>query len=451
MKYLQKSSALIIILLIQFVAVGQDKVLDEVIAVIGDEIATKSEVEIKYAAVLAEGIKVTDNTRCEVFEDLMYTKILLNQAKVDSIAVSDSQVEGELDRRIRYYIGQFGSEQAMERYYKKSVPKIKEEMRTSLKDQLLIQGMQAQITSAVKVTPEEVASYYDEIPKDSIPLINAEVEVAQIVIYAPTSETSIKAVKEKLRAYKKRIQEGEKFSTIAVLYSEDVESAKRGGEIGFVGKAEVEPEFSAAAFSLKEGQVSPIIKTRYGYHIIQLIERRGTKVNVRHILIKPKLDPVSMEKAKVKLDSIANLINSDSISFTMAAKRYSEDKETNKSGGLIVNPYNSSSMYSMDDLDPSIFFVIDKMEAGDMSVSDQIQDPRSKPGYRLILLKKRTKPHQANLKDDYQKIKSAALANKEQKELERWIKRAIKNTYLKISPEYITGCEFQQDWSNAVQ
>lgn len=451
MKYLRKSSLLLIILFIQTLAFAQSKVLDEVIAVVGDEIATKSEVEVKYSSFLSEGMKITDNTRCEIFEDLMYSKILLNQAKVDSVEVSDSQVEGELDRRIRFYIAQFGSEQAMEKYYKKSVAKIKDEMRSSLKEQLLIQGMQAEITANVKVTPEDVESYYNDIPEDSLPLINAEVEVAQIVAYAPTSDEAVKYIKDKLREYKKRILEGEKFSTIAVLYSDDTESAKVGGEIGFVGKAEVEPEFSAAAFALKEGQVSPIVKTRFGYHIIQLIERRGTKINVRHILLKPKLEQASMDKAKNKLDSIANLINSDSLNFSQAAKLFSEDEETNKSGGLIVNPYTSSSMYSMDDLDPSLFFVIDKMEEGEMSVPVRIQDPRSKPGYRLILLKKRTKPHQASLKTDYQKIKSAALANNEQRELEDWIKRAIQNTYIKISPEYTKGCKFQQDWSNVAQ
>lgn len=451
MRFIRINSLLLITCLFSLGSFAQPKVLDGVIAIVGDEIATKSEVEIKYTALVTQGADINDNTRCEVFEDLMFSKLLLNQAKVDSIEISDSQVEGELDRRIRYYIGQFGSEEAMERYYKKTIPKIKDEMRKSLREQLLIQGMQGNITAGVKVTPDEVDQYYKSIPEDSLPLINAEVEVAKIVAYAPTSQVTIKAVKDKLREYKKRIQEGEKFSTIAVLYSEDTESAKRGGEIGFVGRAEVEPEFSAASFSLKEGQVSPIVKTKYGYHIIQLIERRGTKVNVRHILLKPKLDPNSMDKAKRKLDSIANLISADSISFANAAKRFSDDEETNKSGGLIVNPYTSSSMYSMDDLDPSLFFVIDKMEKGEVSLPVQIQDPRSKPGYQLIMLRKRTEPHKANLKDDYQKIKSAALANKEQEELQKWIQRAINNTYIKIAPEYTKGCKFQQDWKTAIQ
>lgn len=446
MKYLRSISILFFALVLSSSLFSQAVVLDEVIAVIGDEIATKAELESKKSSLVSQGAAITDQTRCQVLEEILYGKMLLNQAKVDSIEVTESQVEAEMDRRMRYFISQIGSEQALEAYYKKPISKIKSELRQSLREQLLIQGMQGKITADVKVTPEEVRSYFDQIPEDSLPLINAEVEIAQIVAYAPTSRASVRDAKEKLRDYKKRILEGEKFSTLAVLYSEDQGSAVKGGEIGFVGRAEVEPEFSAAAFSLKDGQVSPIVKTRYGYHIIQLIERRGTKVNVRHILIKPKLDPASMEKAKQKLDSIAKLIESDTISFHEAAKKFSDDEDTRKGGGVLVNPYTSSSMYSMDDLDPSLFFVIDKMEVGEVSVPVQLSDPRSKPGYRLLQLKKRTKPHKANLKDDYQKIKTAALSDKEQKELQNWISKSIGNTYIQIDTEYTQGCKFEQDW-----
>ncbi|KAA3649621.1 MAG: peptidylprolyl isomerase [Bacteroidetes bacterium] len=446
MKYIVKSSLSLILVLISFWATSQEKTIDEIIAVVGDEIATKAELETKYSAIIAQGIKIDDNTKCDVLEDVLYAKILLNQANLDSVEVSDGQLEGELDRRMRYFIGQIGSEQALEAYYKKPISKIKEELRESLKEQMLIQAMQGNISADLKVTPEEVKSYFNNLPKDSIPLINAEVEVAQIVAYAPTSQKAVNEVKAKLREYKDRVLKGEKFSTLAVLYSEDKGSAVKGGEIGFVGRAEVEPEFSAAAFALKPGQVSPIIKTQFGFHIIELIERRGTKINVRHILLKPKLDPISMEKAKSKLDSIALLIKSDSISFSDAAKKFSEDEDSKKGGGLIVNPYSSTSFFSMDDLDPSLFFVIDKMEEGEMSVPVLIADPRSKPGYRILLLKRRTKPHTANLKDDYQRIKSAALAEKEQAELELWVKNAIERTYIKIDEEYTKGCQFNQDW-----
>lgn len=425
---------------------AQSTVLDEVIAVVGDEIATKSELESKYSSLLSQGGKVDDQTKCGVLEDVLYSKLILNQAKIDSVEITDNQLQSEMDRRMRYFVSQFGSEGAMESFYKKPMSKIKDEMRKSLKEQMLIQAKQSEITAGTKVTPLEVETYYNKIPKDSLPLINSEVEIAQIVAYAPTSKASIKEVRDKLRNYKKRVLEGEKFSTLAVLYSEDQGSAIKGGEIGFVGKAEVEPEFSAAAFALKDGQVSPIVKTRFGYHIIQLIERRGSKVNVRHILLKPKLDPLSMEKAKNKLDSIAKIIQNDSLDFSLAARRYSDDEDTKKGGGIIVNPYTSSSLYPMDDLDPSLFFVIDKMDIGEISAAVQIQDPRSKPGYRLIKLMRRTKPHQANLKDDYQKIKSAALSEKEQESLQNWVKRAIEKTYVKVNEKYVKGCELQQSW-----
>lgn len=435
------------LLLITNVKGQKEVILDEVIAIVGDEIGTKYELESKYSNFLGQnGALVTDNSKCEVLEDMLYAKMLLNQAKIDSVEVGASQVESELDRRMRYFIGQIGSEQALEAYYKKPISKIKEEIRSSLKEQLTVQTMQGRISDGISVTPEEVRRYYEKIPEDSLPLMNAEVEVAQIVINAKTSQRSISAVKSKLREYKDRITQGEKFSTLAVLYSEDKGSAVKGGEIGFVGKAEVEPEYAAAAFKLKQGAVSPIVKTRYGYHIIQLIERRGAKINTRHILLKPKEDSESLAKAKAELDSIAVLIQEDKISFESAAKKYSDDEETRNNGGIIVNPFNTSSMTAMDDLEPAIFLVIDKMEVNEISESVPVQDPRKKSGYRLLRLNKRTSPHRASLERDYQKVKSAALAEKEQSVLQDWMKDAVERTYIKLDKNYIEGCKFMQPW-----
>ena len=448
MKYMNKAYLSLIFLgiLTNFVTAQKGVVLDEVIAVVGDQIATKSELENKYAAYLGQGAKVDDNTKCQIFEDILYSKMLVNQAELDSVVVDESQIEGELDRRIRYYIGQIGSQEAMEAYYKKPLAKIKEEFRDPIREQMTLQRMQGEITTGVSVTPEDVREYFEKIPKDSLPLINAEVELAQITIYAKTPSSAIKEVKDKLNEYRKRVNEGEKFSTLALLYSEDKGSALKGGEIGFVGKGEVEPEFGAAAFKLKTGNVSAIIETRYGYHIIQLIERRGNKVNVRHILLKPKQDKASFEKAKTSLDSIASKIESGKLSFQDAAKIYSEDDNTKKNGGIIANPQTNSSMTPMDELEPSLFFVIDEMEVGDVSKPVVISDPRSKPGYRILKVLKRTEPHRASLEKDYQKIKSAALAEKEQKVLQDWIKNNIYKTYIRLNLEYCTNCEFQQAW-----
>lgn len=451
MKFIIKLFAVIILSSsIQLKAQEQSIVLDKIIAVVGDEIITKAELESNYAGLITKGMKVTDNSRCEVLEDILFSKMLLNQAKVDSVEVTDGQVEGEMDRRLRYIISQIGSEEKMVEYYKKPLSKIKDEMRESMRDQLLIQAMQGEITSDVSITPDEVKNFYDRIPEDSLPLMNAAVEVAQIVINAKTSTESIREVKEELNEYRRRVNEGEKFSTLAVLYSEDEGSATRGGEIGFVGKAEVEPEFSAASFRLKAGQVSPVIKTRFGYHIIQLIERRGNKVNVRHILLKPSIDTKSLLKAKQRIDSIAGLIAADSLSFEAAARRFSDDEDTKQNGGKIVNPYTASTMTEMDQLDPSLFFVIDNMSVGDISEAVQISDPRKQAGYRIIKLNKRTEPHRASLKTDYQAIKGAAKAEKEQIKLEEWMVTAAEKTYVKIDEEYAKGCLFMQDWNENI-
>jgi len=421
-------------------------VLDEVIAVVGDQIATKSELENKYYAYIAQGANVDDNTKCEILEDILYSKMLVNQAELDSVVVDEAEVEGTMDRKIRYIMAQIGSKEAMEEYYKKTVTQIKAEMRDDTRQQLILQRMQGEITSGVSVTPEDVRQYFDKIPKDSLPLINAEVEIAQIVIYAKTPASSIREVKDKLNNYRERVNEGEKFSTLALLYSEDQGSALKGGDIGFVGKGEVEPEFGAASFKLKTGNVSPIVETRYGFHIIQLIERRGNKVNVRHILLKPKQDNASFEIAKNRLDSISSKIDSTSLNFEEAAKRFSQDENTKNNGGIMANPQTSSSMTPMDELDPSLFFVIDQMEVGEISKPVVISDPRSKPGYRVVKLIKRTEPHRASLEKDYQKIKSAALAEKEQEVLQDWIKNNISKTYMRLNLEYCNTCEFQQAW-----
>lgn len=443
-----KVTFLLFLLVFLSVSYAQEPiVLDKIISVVGDEIVTKSELETQVISLAANNIKLTDNTRCEVLEDLLYSKVLLNQAKLDSVEVSDAQVESEMDRRMRYYINMVGSEQALETQYNKSIAKIKEEMRESMRDQMLVQAMQGKIAADISVTPEEVQNYFDNIPKDSLPLIDAEVEIAQIVAHAPISNEAIEEVKEKLRTYRKRVLDGESFATLAILYSEDKGSAVKGGEIGFVGKAEVEPEFSAAAFKLKPGGVSTIVKTRFGYHIIEMIERRANKVNVRHILLKPKYDEGSYEKVKAKLDSIANLIAIDSITFETAAKRFSDDEETKLNGGMMVNPYTTASLIPMADLDPQLFMVIDKMKVGEVSNAVRMdQDPRKKPGYRLIKLKRRTEPHRANMKDDYQKIKAAATAEKEQELLQEWIKETLLKTYVTIDKEYREGCVFQQNW-----
>jgi peptidyl-prolyl cis-trans isomerase SurA len=421
------------------------QVIDEVIAVVGDEIVTKSSLETQYLQYISQGEKVTDDLRCVIMEDLLFQKLLLNQAKIDSVDVTEGQVEAEMERRLRYFIGQIGSEKALEAYYKKSIDQIKAELRESLKEQLLIQTMQDKITSDVSVTPSEVREFYNSFPKDSLPLINSEVEVAQIVRYAPITDESKEYAKERLREFKERIRKGEKLSTMAVLYSDDKGSAKKGGEIGYIGRAEVEPEFAQAAFKLKPGQVSEVFSTRYGYHIVELIDRKGEKVNVRHILIKPAIDYVGLEKLKLELDSIGKVILNDTITFTQMAQKYSEDEDSKNNGGLILNPYSGTSIFQADQLDPSLFFVIDKMEVGEISAAFSTSDQRNREGYRIIKLIKRTEPHTANLDDDYQKLKNVATQQKEQEVVQKWIKDRLETSYIKMNEKY-TDCDYKNDW-----
>lgn len=421
------------------------KVIDEVIAVVGDEIVTKSALETQYLQYLSQGQKVTDDLRCIILEDLLFQKLLLNQAKIDSVVVTEGQVESELDRRLRYFIGQIGSEKALEAYYKKSIDQIKAELRSSLEEQLLVQTMQDKITTDVSITPSEVTDFFNEFPKDSLPLINSEVEIAQIVMYAPISEESKEAAKARLRDFKERIRNGESFSTLAVLYSDDKGSAKKSGEIGYIGRAEVEPEFAQAAFRLKPGQISEVFSTRYGYHIVELIDRKGEKVNVRHILIKPSIDYVGLEKAKERLDSIAKAIELDTVTFAQMALKFSEDEESKNNGGLIVNPYSGTATYQIDQLDPSLFFMIDKLKVGEISAAFATSDQRNRDGYRIVMLKKRTEPHRANLEQDYQKIKNVALQQKEQGEVEKWINEKLENAYVKIDEKY-SDCKFSNKW-----
>ena len=419
-----------------------EKVVDQIIAVVGGNIILQSELETQYLQAVSQGMEVDENSRCELLEEMLYQKLLLNQAQLDSVKVSDSQVESEMDKRLRYFISQIGSEQKLEEYYGKSIAEIKDEFKELIRNQLLIQSMQSKVTANINVTPSEVKAFYNKRPEDSIPLVNSEIEVAQIVAIPKVSEEAKKEAREKIEALRERIIKGEKFATLAVLYSEDPGSAKKGGELGFVGRGSFVPEFEAMAYQLKEGEVSEIVETQYGFHIMQLIERRGEQINIRHILISPKIAPEDLVKARNYIDSISHLIAStDTLDFAEAAVLFSDDIETKYNGGLIVNPQTGTTRFEADQLDPSLFFTIDKLEVGEMSGPVLIQMPGGKQAYRLLYLKTRTEPHRANLKDDYQKIQETALAEKQQVAVNKWITKKLANIYFKLHEDY-KSCNF---------
>lgn len=429
--------------------IAQEEIVDEISAIVGNNIILKSEIEAQYFQYrMQEGIKGSETTvKCSMMEDFLYQKLLLNQAEVDSIEVSDSEVELSMDQRLRYFISQFGSEEKLEEFYDKSILEIKEEMRELVREQMMVEEVQRNITTDVSITPSEVRSFYRKLPEDSIPYINAQVEVAQIVKYPPVSIEQKLLIKEKLKNIRERIISGESFKALAILYSEDPGSAKKGGELGFHGRGELYPEFEAVAFKLKKGEVSEILETKAGFHIIELLERRGDYVNVRHILLRVKPTPQDLVDAKNYLDSIADLIEKDSITFVSAVQKYSDDPNKNNAG-MIINPATGATKWDAEELDPQMFFVIDKLEVGEISKPVLYENEEGKQAYRILRLETRTKPHRANMREDYNALQEWALNRKKQNEIDRWIKEKIYDAYIRIDEEF-WDCKFTYDWFKA--
>ena len=424
-----------------------EKVIDEIAALVGSHPVYWSDVEAQYAQARAQGMKGDPiELKCGIFENLVFQKLLVYQAEVDSLVVSDEQVNSELDRRLRYYIGQFGSQQKLEEFYDKSLEEFKTELREPLRLELLSQQAQGKIVENVKMTPNETREYFNSLKPDSIPIIPTEYEIGQIVKTPVVGPAQLKEARDKLAALRARIVKGEKFSTLAVLYSEDPGSAAKGGELGFFTRGSMAPEFESAAFNLKnKGDLSEVIKTKFGYHLLQLIERKGDFVNVRHILIIPKVSPDDLVAAAAKLDSIANKIKEDSLTFAKAAILYSDDPGK-VNGGLIQSQSSGNTSLAADELDPKVFFVIDKMKVGDVSNSVPYTTEDGTQAYRILYLQLRTEPHKANMKDDYNKIQEWALDDKKTKTIAKWIESKSKTAYIRLGDKF-KDCDFKYKWT----
>jgi peptidyl-prolyl cis-trans isomerase SurA len=425
--------------------IAQPVVIDKIAAVVGDK-------AILYSDIEAQAIQTEQQTglkdpalRCQVLEDIILQKLMLNQAEKDSITSNDAAVETELNKKIRYFVSQIGSVEKLEAYLGKSIVAIKEEFRERIRDQLTVQQMQSKIAGDVKVSPADVKAYFNNIPKDSLPFIQSEVQVAQILKKPPVNEIERLRVRKELSDIRKKIQDGRSFASMAAFYSEDPVSAAKGGELGFVERGDLVPEFEAAAFALKGSEISEIVESTYGFHIIQLIERRGETINVRHVLISPKPSADDLEKSRLKLDSIQQAIRLGKISFDDAAIKYSDDEDTKNNAGLLINPATGSTWWEVSQLDQAVFFAIDKLKIGEMSDPSTVREGEKKTAYRVLMLKDRTEPHRANLKDDYQKIQLAAEAQKKQEKVDEWIQRKRSSFFVKIDPEY-QGCDFQINW-----
>ena len=437
---------LISLVLFLTVRAQDEKVIDQIVAVIGQNIILESDIENQYyqyrmqSGIIGGGSSV----RCQMLESLLFQKLLLNQAEVDSIVISDTEIQETMDHRLRYYIAQMGSRERFEEYYGKSIEEFKEEFSSDIENQLKVEKAQGGIVENVTVTPAEVRSFFKDIPTDSIPLVNSMVEIGELIRMPPVTLEQKLLIKDRLRGLRERVMAGETFSTLAILYSEDPGSAKKGGELGFYGRGELYKEFEAIAFKLGDGEVSEIVETQAGFHIIQLIERKGEYVNVRHILLKTKVSPLDLAMAKAYLDTVAGLINTDSLTFDEAVLQYS-DGENKNNGGLLINPMTGTTGFEVSDLDPQVSFVIDKLKVGEISKPALMETEDGKQAYRLLYLKKRTLPHRANMREDYDKIQSWALENKKAEAFQEWIAKKAAKTYIRINDKF-RQCDFEFGW-----
>ncbi len=420
--------------------------IDRVVAVVGREAILHSDLMGRVEQASQGGRPADAVMVCGELEDLLYEKLLVEQGRLDSVIVEEAQVNAELDRRIRYFSQQLGGDEKLEAFYGKSVAEIKDDFRPQVHDQLLVQTMQQKVTGEIRVTPRDVQRFFDQIPKDSVPLINAEVEYAQVLKIPKPNEEEVRRVRRKIEEYREQVVAGTKdFCTVAILYSEDPGSAKECGALGLVPAGVMVPEFDAVAMSLKEGEVSQVFETQYGWHFMQLIERRGEQYNARHVLMRPQVGSIDLQRSRELLDSLTRSIREGHMTFAQAAADHSDDEESRGMNGVIIEPSSNSPRWDMSALDQQTFFVLDKLQAGAVSDPQLIVMPDASKAYRLLQLLVRTEPHRANLKDDYRLMQQATEGQLRSKAIDRWVEDRLNATYVRIAPDH-AACPFLHQW-----
>ena len=435
---------------------AQSNVIDEVIWVIGDDAIFLSDVENMRLSMQMQDERPQGDPYCTIPEQLAIQKLFLHQAKLDSIEVNDSEVFNFVERQINYYISRLGSQEKLEEYFNKPINAIREESRNVAKEQETVRRMQQKLIGDIKITPSDVRSFYKRIPEDSLPYISTTVEVEIVTMEPKVSLEEIDDIKNRLRDYTEQVTSGKmQFSTLARLYSDDKESANRGGELGFLGKGMLMPEFAVAAFDLNDPKrVSRIVETEYGYHIIQLIEKRGDRINVRHILLRPHVTKEEIAAATQKLDSVRNDIVDGKFSFEEAATYLSSDKDTRNNKGIMVNTLNSNmssqtartgtSRFEMSELPPEIAKMVNTMQVGDISKPFSMINSKQKDIVAIVKLKSRTEGHKASLSEDFQALKSMVEDEKREEILNEWIAKKQKETYIRINDNW-KNCDFERD------
>lgn len=423
---------------------ANNNIVDEIVWVVGDEAVFRSDIEEELQQLRAEGGSLPLNPYCVIPEQLAVQKLYLHQAKMDTIEAPEGQLNTQVDRRLDYFVAGLGSKEKVEQYFRKSFPELRNQLRDVMRTQYIIGQVQESLTKDVKATPSLVKKYFAALPVDSIPYVPLQVETQIIMVYPQVPQSEIDAIKDRLRDISERVNNGESdFSTQAIMYSEDG-SNMQGGELGFHGRADWVPEFSNVAFQLSDPKkVSRIVETEYGYHIIQLIDKRGEQVNVRHILLRPHVSSADLEKARLNLDSLRKEIVGGKFTFDEAARYASHDKDTRNNRGVMMNQNTGSSRFEMQDLPPEVAVQVEKMQPGDISSAFVMKDPkRNQDVVAVVRLTSRTPGHRATLSEDYNMIKEMYLAARKQEVINEWVEKKISTTYNRIEDSW-GNCEFQ--------
>lgn len=426
---------------------AQNNIAEEVAWIVGDEAIFKSDIEEQYLQLQYERTPIDGNPYCVIPEQMAIEKLFLHQAKIDTIEVSNSTVQQSVDARINYFIANLGSKEKVEEYFRKPLPEIREQLMNTVRDQYTIQQVQSNLTKDVKATPADVRKFYNSIPKDSLPLIQKQVEVEIITINPVIPQQEIDEVKSRLRDYAQRVNNGESdFSTLALLYSEDG-SAMTGGEIGFKSRNDLVTEYANVAFNLNDPKkVSKIVETEFGYHIIQLIEKRGDRINTRHILLKPKVSQKDLDSAVAKLDSLRKDIVANKYTFEQAALYVSQDKDSRNNKGLMLNPNTHTTLFEMADLPDDIGKVVDKLNVGEMSEPFiTINQSNNRQQVAMVKLVRRIEAHKADLAEDFQVLKTMYENQRRSDIIDEWVKEKQSKTYVHISEGW-RDCEFKYNW-----
>ncbi|GAB2544305.1 peptidylprolyl isomerase [Spirosoma aerophilum] len=436
------SSALVILvgwfLTVPTFGQGQGISLNKIIAKVDNYYVLRSDLEEAYQSYV--GQNQTPPQKCQLLESLVINKMMLAKADIDSVVVDDKIVDSELDSRMQYMIQQFGSDKNIVEAYGKSLEMLKSELRTQVKDQKVVQKMQSKITSDVKVTPRDVRKFFDGIPKDSLPYIPAEVEVGQIVRFAKPTKEQKEALRQRLLDIRARVEKGEDFAKLAKEFSEDVGSGQNGGDLGFAKRGAMVAPFEGAALKLKPGQMSDVVESEFGLHLIMLVETRGAEYRARHILLRPDYNRLDLSGPTHYLDSLRNLIQIDSLKFEKAAKEYSDDKSTADAGGLIRDAQSGSSRLAMDgSMEYAMFQMLDTMKVGQISAPLPYRTEDGKSAVRLLFFKSKIAPHTADFTKDFEKLQAIVLSNKKNRAIDDWFKKSVADVYITVDPEF-TGC-----------